>query len=125
LWVQVNSAVPVQVPDFYGAALYDSPAKRTRANGILYREPDVAYDSPQAWRTLLETPVQERVSLPLYESMITAAHRGLKKAVSLYGQPDTYGRLLANAVAESGRQSWKAAAVKYRQVYDVATGRGG
>jgi glycogen synthase len=122
LWVQVNSATPVKVPSFYGMMGLDNT--KGPPTGILYREADGDEETGIAWRNLLDLPVREREGLPLYESLVNAAHGGLKNAISLYSRPEKYARLLVNCVKEVQKFSWDKAAGKYRQLYDVATNRG-
>ena len=122
LWSQVNSAVAVKVPAFYGDLVVDN--RKEPSTGVLYREEYSDEAAGLEWRRLLELPVSERAGLPLYESLVKNAHAGLNSAITLYSRPEKYSRLLINSVKEVGKFSWDRAAEKYRKVYDVATNRG-
>jgi glycosyltransferase involved in cell wall biosynthesis len=122
LWFQVNSAVPVNVPHFYGRLpLIERQANHT---GILYREEYPDEYASKEWRTLLELPSSKRLAVPLYESLVNAAHGALQMACTLYSRPEDYAALIRNGIGEVNKFSWVTAARKHTQVYDVATNRG-
>ena len=62
--------------------------------------------------------------MPLYESLVDAAHAALLQALEIGAQPGAYGALIYNGIREVNRFSWVKAAQKHMQVYDVATNRG-
>ncbi len=122
LWIQVNSAVPVNVPSFYGSLRLDG--NRKSPTGILFREEYPDGQAEKEWRRLLSLPAERRLTVPLFASLVKAANGALKNAVALYSRPDAYARLIVNGLAEVKEFSWQRAAEKYRQVYDVTTTRG-
>jgi glycogen synthase len=122
LWLQVNSLAPVNVPAFYR----DLPltGKNGKPTGILYREEYPDHLASREWRDLLELPPAKRRGMPLYESLVDAAHAALLQALEIGAQPGAYGALIYNGIREVNRFSWVKAAQKHMQVYDVATNRG-
>ena len=122
LWVQVNSLCAVDVPSFYeNLHLGRNPAP---PNGILFREKYPDAQAEQEWSTLLKLPVAQRLELPLFDSLVEAAHGALEQAIAAYSRPKDYAGLIQNAIRDVQKFSWDRAASKYRQVYDVATYRG-
>jgi len=122
LWIQVNSALPVTIPAFYGNLPLDGNSERP--TGILFREkyPDVA--AGKEWRQLLKLSPTKRKNLPLFESLVVSAHAALESAIVLYSRPDEYAKLVLNGLEEVKKFSWERAAKKYREVYKVAAERG-
>jgi hypothetical protein len=62
--------------------------------------------------------------MPLYESLVDAAHGALLQAIAINRRPDDYAALILNGIREVGKFSWAKAAEKHIQVFDVATNRG-
>jgi glycogen synthase len=122
LWIQVNSARPFAVPDFYGKLPLDGT--EDRPTGILFREkyPDGA--AGKEWRYLLRLAPGERRKLPLFESLVVSGHAALESAIALYSRPDAYAKLILNGLEEVKKFSWERAARKYKEVYAVAAERG-
>ncbi|MBN1129224.1 MAG: glycogen/starch synthase [Chitinispirillaceae bacterium] len=122
LWLQVNSAVPVAVPSFYGnlKLVYDD----SPPTGILFRETYSDDCAAKEWRTLLDLPPSKRLTLPLYEALVQAAHGALLKAMETSSEPEVYASLMYNGIREVRKFSWERAARKYIRVYDIAAKRG-
>jgi len=89
------------------------------ATGILYRE-NVA----DGWKEILDSPVPERIKIPLYRSMVDAAHGALSVAADVFEDRDVYGRMMISGIESLRSFSWDCAVGKYRRVYDVASRRG-
>ena len=122
LWLQVNSVAPVKVPAFYRNL--PLTGKNGNPTGILYREEYPDHLASLEWRDLLELPPSKRRGMPLYESLVDAAHCALLQTIEIEAQPDKYAALICNGIREVGKFSWVKAAEKHIQVYDVATNRG-
>jgi glycogen synthase len=122
LWIQVNSALPVTIPAFYGNLPLNGTSERP--TGILFREkyPDSA--AGKEWRRLLRLSPTERKKLPLFESLVVSAHAALESAIALYSRPDEYAKLILNGLEEVKKFSWERTAKKYTEVYEVAAERG-
>jgi glycogen synthase len=122
LWLQVNTAVKLSVPSFYG----DLPLsdKKRPACGILFREVYPEAKAQKEWRLLLDLPPAKRGDLALYEALVQAAHGALLNAIETCSRPAEYAALISNGIREVRKFSWERAAGKYVRVYDVATNRG-
>jgi glycogen synthase len=122
LWVQVNSATPVSVPQFYGRLKLDG--RQEFPTGILFREKYPDEKAKKEWRRLLEFPPAQRLQVPLFVSIVRSAEAALINAVTIFGRRDDYARLIVNGLEEVRKLSWERAAEKYVKVYDVASTRG-
>lgn len=122
LWRQVHSWTPCPVPAFYGGLLRTQPGALDSATGILHREEFPEREAGPQWRQILGLGPRERIEVPLYRSMVDAAHRALLAAVDLYSRPRDYGRVVLNGVegVSDVRNGWETAVEKYRRIYDVA-----
>jgi glycogen synthase len=89
------------------------------ATGILYRE-----DAGEGWKEILDSPVADRIRIPLYRSMVSAAHAALSAAADVFADRDAYGRMIISGIDSLKSFSWDSAVDKYRRVYDVASRRG-
>jgi len=78
----------------------------------------------EGWRDILAAPVDDRIHVPLYRSMVREASMALSRAVSVYADRAVYGRMVLNGMDSLRRFSWDAAVEKYRRVYDTASRRG-
>jgi len=95
------------------------------ATGILYRE--TAESDEQAcagWRDILGVPVDQRIRVPLYQSMVKEAFGALSAAADIFADKTRYGRMMVNCMDSLRDFSWDAVVSKYRRVYDAAARRG-
>jgi len=95
------------------------------ATGLLYRE--AAEGDEQAcagWRDILNAPVDRRITVPLYQSMVKEAFGALSVAAGIFADKVRYGRMMVNCMDSLRSFSWNTAVSKYRRVYEAATRRG-
>jgi glycogen synthase len=95
------------------------------ATGLLYRE--AVEDDARAcagWRDTLSVPVDKRISVPLYRSMVKEAFGALSVAADIFADRVRYGRMMVNCMDSLRDFSWNAAVSKYRRVYEAAARRG-
>jgi glycogen synthase len=95
------------------------------ATGLLYRE--AAEGEAQAcdgWRDILSVPVDQRIRVPLYQSMVKEAFGALSVAADIFADRVRYGRMMVNCMDSLRDFSWNAAVSKYRRVYEAAARRG-
>jgi len=95
------------------------------ATGLLYRE--AAEDDARAgdgWRDILSVPVDQRIRVPLYQSMVKEAFGALSVAAGIFNDKVRYGRMMVNCMDSLRDFSWDAAVSKYRRVYGAAAYRG-
>jgi len=124
LWVQVKPASEVRIPKFYNSLLRSS-YNAEQATGILYREQSDGEEAQTGWKVCLSAAsAASRIKSPFYRSMTEEAFNALNKAVEIFGDSDTYGRMILNGVERLREFSWDAAVDKYRRVYDTASLRG-
>jgi glycogen synthase len=121
LWTQVASVTPCQVPRFYRQLLTGEPLCGLKANGVLYRERYRGKDQPLQWRRILEQPPDQRPAVPLYRSMVEAAHAAMTSAIAIYHDPLEYGRMICNGLDSLNNFSWERAVEKYRAIYDIVS----
>lgn len=95
------------------------------ATGLLYRE-DAPDDSRACadWRAIMDLPIERRIEVPLYRSMVEEAFAALSEAASLFADGTRYGRMMVNCMDSLKSFSWDAAASKYRRIYETASRRG-
>jgi glycogen synthase len=122
LWVQVHPLNPIEIPSFYDQLHLTGTSQSP--NGILFRERYPDELAEKEWRTLMRLAPEERLQVPLFESLVDSAHRALEQAIEVYSRPNDYAALMVNAIREVKKFSWEKAAAKYRQVYEVASQRG-
>jgi len=136
LLVQVKPLGAVSVPAYY-RTVFNWEGSEEDATGILYRERVEAGDwhdgndgdrsdalECEGWRDILNSPVPDRIRVPLYRSMVEEAFRALTKAAEVFADGDAYGRMAVNGMDSLSSFSWDAAVEKYRRVYDIASRRG-
>lgn len=122
LLAQVQPEETFIVPKEYASILpYDGT---DTANGILYKEQYETPDVSELWRVLLQLPLNERLSNPIYISMVDAAYEALKKAVKYYHEPRRYARMIYEGLHTARQFTWEKAVEKYRMVFDAASCRG-
>jgi len=95
------------------------------ATGLLYRE--AAEGDAQAcdgWRDILNVPVDQRIKVPLYQSMVKEAFGALSLAAGIFADRVRYGRMMVNCMDSLRDFSWNVAVSKYRRVYEAAARRG-
>jgi len=95
------------------------------ATGLLYRE--TAQDDARAcdgWRDILNAPVDQRIRVPLYQSMVKEAFGALSVAAGIFNDKVRYGRMMVNCMDSLRNFSWDTAVSKYRRVYGAAAYRG-
>jgi glycogen synthase len=95
------------------------------ATGLLYRE-TVESDAQacDGWRDILNVPVDQRIRVPLYQSMVKEAFGALSVAADIFADRVRYGRMMVNCMDSLRDFSWNAAVSKYRRVYEAAARRG-
>jgi glycogen synthase len=122
LWIQVEPYTTVQVPQFYGSLLsHITASSKTSATGILYREQYPETLSEENWVRIFGLPLSERITSPLYETIVEAAYKGMDTAVSLFQDQSAYASLIVNGLTSLPGFDWRRAVVKYRKVYDTAS----
>ena len=121
LWVQVNSQTTCIAPTFYGALL--APTHSQLSTGILYREQYDEAKSATEWRKVFGADPYARRSLPLFESIVVAAHEALSASVLLCNDNEAYHTMVVHGLGEARKLSWSRAAGLYQKVYDRAVGR--
>jgi glycogen synthase len=101
------------------------------STGILYRERPSGVDGRESdssecegWKEILGLPVNDRMRVPLYQSMVDEAFGALLKAAAIFADRHSYGRMVLNGMDSLKSFSWDAAVNKYRRVYDAAARRG-
>ncbi len=95
------------------------------ATGLLYRESvDDDARSCDGWRDILNVPVEQRIKVPLYQSMVKEAFGALSIAADIFADRVRYGRMMVNCMDSLRDFSWNAAVSKYRRVYEAASRRG-
>jgi len=124
LWVQVRPASEVHIPKFYNSLLR-SLYNAEEATGILYREQSDGEEAQKGWKACLSAAsAANRIKSPFYRSMTEEAFNALSKAAEIFGDSETYGRMILNGVERLREFSWDVAVEKYRRVYDTASLRG-
>jgi glycosyltransferase involved in cell wall biosynthesis len=94
------------------------------ATGLLYRESAGDEQACAGWRDILDAPVDRRIMIPLYQSMVDEAFKALSEAADIYADGARYGRMMVNCMDGLRDFSWETAAAKYRRVYEAASIRG-
>lgn len=116
---QVVSAQTIPLPVFYGDFSRKSSTE-AKPNGILYREQGTFEDVSEQWKKILSLPVNYRIEIPLYLSMVDAALEALQNAVAVYNNSVEYAWLIKNGKDSLHRFNWARSVEKYRTVYDLA-----
>jgi glycosyltransferase involved in cell wall biosynthesis len=122
LWRQVRSWTPCTIPAFYGGVIGGAAESCSAPTGILHREEFPDEEAGRQWPRILALEPRERMTVPLYRSMVETAHKALLDAVDLYRRPSEYAAIIRNgleAVAD-GQTGWAVTVEKYRGIYDVA-----
>ena len=122
LLAQVQPEETFVMPDQY-ASILPSGGHDT-ANGILYKEQYDGADVSEQWRALLQLPFKERMTNPIYVSMVDAAHEALEKAIQYYHDPQRYALMIFEGLHAARQFTWDKAVEKYGTVFDVASYRG-
>jgi len=95
------------------------------ATGLLYRESvESEAQACEGWRDILNVPVDQRIRVPLYQSMVKEAFGALSVAADIFADRVRYGRMMVNCMDSLRDFSWNAAVSKYCRVYEAATRRG-
>ena len=122
LLAQVQPEETFTVPPLYQSIL---PANgKDHANGILYRERFDKAEACKQWRSLLELPLTDRLSNPIYDAMVDAAYEALKKSITYFHDRQRYAMMIYEGLHTARQFTWAKAVEKYRNIFDVASYRG-
>jgi len=117
---RATGGLTVQVRPFSGGGAGSVGA----ATGLLYRETADGDEACAGWSDILSLPVDQRIRVPLYQSMVKEAFDALSAAADIFADNVRYGRMMVNCMDSLRDFSWDTAVSKYRRVYDAATYRG-
>jgi glycogen synthase len=119
LWKQINPVRPPAIPSFYGT---DTPqVSSPKPTGILFREQSDGFDNQvEQWRRILSSPVERRMEVPLYRSLVDAARCALSESITIFSDRRLYTTMIYNGIMSLENFSWTNAIQKYRTVYTMA-----
>jgi glycogen synthase len=123
LWAQVNSLNDIEIPQEYSSFLHFDNSSHPPA-GILFREKNVGEDAERHWWDLVGLPPEERISNPVFSSMVDSFYSALGMAIDAFSRTQQYISLIYNGLREVEMFSWADTAEKYRKVYDTVSYRG-
>jgi glycogen synthase len=103
-------------------SIQDDSNQSLHATGILFREKYLPDPERNGWRALLQTPLNRRMEIPLYRSMVDAAAQALNQAIQMYHHDQDYARMIVNGIHHLKHFQWALSARSYRAVYTAATG---
>ncbi|HON12445.1 MAG TPA: hypothetical protein PLE24_16395, partial [Chitinispirillaceae bacterium] len=76
------------------------------------------------WGDMIGLPPEERISNPVFSSMVDSFYSAFGMAIDTFSRTQQYISLIYNGLREVEKFSWAGSAEKYRKVYDTVSYRG-